>query len=63
MHAKVTVVTEGATATAEADGPNVMVDPLLEMIAGKSRYVTTTGTMIGEENEEEKEDQDGKRIP
>lgn len=58
----VTVVTEGVT-TAATDGLTVMMDPLLEMIAGKSRYVTTVGTVIGEENEEEDlEDQDGKKI-
>lgn len=38
-----------------------MMDPLLEMIAGRSRCVTTAGTTIAEEIEEDQEDQDGKR--
>lgn len=53
-------VAEGET-TAEVDG-GVVMDPLLEMIAGTNRLVTTVGTVIvAEENEEE--DQSGRRIP
>lgn len=38
-----------------------MMDPLFEMIAGRSRCVTTAGTTIAEEIEEDPEDQDGKK--
>ena len=45
----------------ETDGKTVMMDPLLEMIAGRNRFVTTAGIVIAEENEEE-DHQDGKKI-
>lgn len=38
-----------------------MMDPLFEMIAGRSRCVTTVGTTIEEETEEDQEVPDGKR--
>lgn len=45
---------------AEVDGTE-MKDPLLEMIVGRSRHVTTVGTTIVE-TEEDTEDQDGRTI-